>query len=163
MSARQTAESFWAKVAVRGPEDCWNWQRCVNSAGYGNVGWCGKNYVSHRVAAWLTGMVKSPSAPARKQASTHVLHKCDNRRCCNPKHFFLGSSTDNMLDAYQKGRKTQPRGMHHVNAKLTNDQAAEIRCRYAVAPGDQVGLAEEYGVSQRVISLITRGESYKCC
>ena len=163
MSARQTAESFWARVDAQGPDDCWNWQRSTNSTGYGNVWWCGKNYVAHRVAAWLVGMVESLSAPNDSHDPAHVLHKCDNRRCCNPKHFFLGSFTDNMLDAYQKGRKVQPRGMHHTNAKLTNEQAVAIRHRYANAPGDQVGLAREYGVSQRVISLITRGETYKCC
>lgn len=65
-----------------------------------------------------------------------------------------------MKDAYSKKRKVQPKGQAHSNAKLTNEQAAEIRQRYE-AGEFQVPLAKEYGVSQRVISLIVRGESYK--
>ncbi len=73
---------------------------------------------------------------------------------------MIGSYSDNQRDAYTKKRRTQPQGEAHTNAKLTNEQAAEIRRRYK-ASEYQVPLAKEYGVSQRVISLIVRGESYK--
>ena len=73
---------------------------------------------------------------------------------------MIGSYSDNQRDAYQKRRKLQPKGEAHTNAKLTNEQAAEIRQRYA-AGEFQVPLAKEYGVSQRAISLIVRGETYK--
>lgn len=161
MSRKQTAESFWARVNKGADDECWEWNGGTNSTGYGSVGWHGCVYTAHRVAAWLSGMVKSPSRPLHSRDKGHVLHKCDNRRCCNPNHFFLGSFTDNMRDAYSKKRKVQPRGQHHANAKLTNQQAEEIRQRYE-AGEYQVPLAQEYGVSQRVISLIVRGESYKC-
>jgi hypothetical protein len=161
MSAKQTPESFWARVDVRGDSECWEWQGCCNNTGYGTVGWHGSTYVAHRVAAWLEGMVVSPAAPKSGDDPGHVLHRCDNRKCCNFKeHFFLGTFSDNQLDAYAKGRKKQPRGEHHANAKLTYEQAAKIRERYA-AGELQVPLSIEYDVSQRVISLIVRGETYK--
>ena len=162
MSTKQTAESFWARANGnrRRRNGCWEWQGSTNSTGYGTVSWHGKLYTAHRVAAWLTGLVESPSAPATAKEPTHVLHKCDNRRCCNPLHFFLGTQTDNMVDAYQKRRKVQPRGQQHANAKLTDAQAAMIRKLYA-AGHTQVQLAEAYSVSQRAISLIVRKESYK--
>lgn len=158
MSARQTAETFWAKVS-RG-KGCWEWQGSKNNSGYGTVAWHGKVFTAHRVAAWLSGLVNTPSAPASTRDPTHVLHKCDNRLCCNPKHFFLGSYSDNQRDAYSKTRKQQPKGEHHANAKLTAQQAKEIRIRYA-AGEMQIPLARAYGVSQRAISLIVRGETYK--
>jgi hypothetical protein len=65
-----------------------------------------------------------------------------------------------MVDAYKKKRKQQPTGARHVNAKLTAAQATEIRKRYT-AGELQVPLAKEYGVSQRAISLVVRGETYK--
>lgn len=160
MSAKQTAETFWARVKPN-QDGCWEWQGACNSAGYGNVAWHGKIYTTHRIAAWLSGLVKSPSAPQHSTEPTHVLHKCDNRKCCNPDHFFLGTFTDNMKDAYNKKRKMQPKGEHHANAKLTNKQAEEIRKRYK-AGEFQIPLAKAFGVSQRAISLIIRGETYKC-
>ena len=132
----------------------------TNSTGYGTVGWHGQNFTTHRISAWLSGLVTSPSRPLHSREKGHVLHKCDNRRCCNPKHFFLGSFTDNMHDAYNKKRKVQPKGEAHTNAKLSNAQAEEIRRRYA-AGEYQAPLAKEFGVSQRAISLIVRGETYK--
>jgi hypothetical protein len=66
----------------------------------------------------------------------------------------------NQLDAYAKGRKTQPQSQH-VNAKLTATQVTEIRQLYDAGEMHQIPLARAYGVSQRVISLIVRRESYK--
>jgi hypothetical protein len=65
-----------------------------------------------------------------------------------------------MKDAYVKKRKQQPKGEKHTNAKLTNTQAKEIRKKYKNGEYQTV-LAKKFGVSQRVISLIVRGESYK--
>lgn len=160
MSKRQTAESFWSRVKKGKKAECWEWQGSCNNTGYGTVGWDGKTYTTHRISAWLEGLVTSPSAPDNAREETHVLHKCDNRKCCNPNHFFLGSYTDNQKDAYSKSRKTQPKGSAHANAKLSVRQVTQIRKRYANGEY-QVPLAKEYGVSQRVISLIVRGESYK--
>ena len=162
MAAKQTAESFWARVQGdrRQRNGCWEWQGSLNNTGYGTVAWHGKVYTAHRVAAWLTELVESPSAPLAKQDTTHVLHKCDNRKCCNPTHFFLGSYADNQRDAYAKTRRAQPRGQHHANAKLTNKQAAQVR-KLHEAGMTQVVLAKKFGVSQRTISLIVRRETYK--
>lgn len=160
MSKKQTAESFWGRVNKTVSAQCWEWQGSCNSTGYGTVAWDGKVYTAHRIAAWLSGLVCSPVAPNDSREATHVLHKCDNRKCCNPDHFFLGTYTDNMYDAYNKQRKTQPRGANHANAKLTAQQATEIRTRYKKGE-KQIPLASEFGVSQRAISLIVRGETYK--
>lgn len=162
MSAKQTKESFWAKVNGNRSQrnGCWEWQGACNSTGYGTVAWHGKVYTAHRIAAWLQGMVANPSAPKGKRAKAYVLHKCDNRKCCNPSHFFLGSYTDNQLDAYAKKRKDQPKGEKHTNSKLTNKEAKAVRDLYAKGITQKV-LAKKFGVSQVAISLVVRGETYK--
>lgn len=158
MSRRQTAESFWARVE-RKPSGCWEWTGCVNTGGYGNVVWDQKCYVTHRVAAWLSGLITNPSAPLSSKEPTHVLHKCDNRRCCNPEHFFLGSFSDNMFDAYQKGRKKPAKGHKHANSKLTKAQVLAIRRRYARGE-KQVPLAAEYGITQGAVSKLLLRKTY---
>jgi DNA-binding MarR family transcriptional regulator len=66
----------------------------------------------------------------------------------------------NQLDAYRKGRRTQPKS-RHANAKLTPEQVATIRETYDAGGVRQVDLAKQYGVSQRAISLVVRRETYR--
>lgn len=66
----------------------------------------------------------------------------------------------NLLDAYRKGRKVQPRS-GHTNANLTAEEVRAIREAYNGGGVRQVDLAAQYGVSQRTVSLIVRHETYK--
>lgn len=151
--------TFLEKFNRLSSQSCWEWGGACNSTGYGNLLFEGKYYTAHRVMAYLTGLVDSPAAPKNRKGGGFVLHACDNTKCCNPIHFTVGSYRKNQLDAYKRQRRTQPKGQGHVNAKLTNVQAELIRKRHK-AGELQVSLAKEYNVSQRVISLITRGETY---
>lgn len=104
---------FWSKVDVRGPDECWPWTKSLSS-GYGTLK-VGKNsYRSNRIAFFLSnGFIDDKLL---------VCHKCDNRKCCNPAHLFLGTYTDNMMDMVGKGRhnnvkKTHcPRGHEYTEA-----------------------------------------------
>ena len=165
MSAKNTPESFWARVQKKAPDECWEWQGACTSSGYGNLSWHGKHAQAHRVAFMLSAGGIAPQTKFRqegvaKRYRRFVLHRCDNRKCCNPRHLFLGSMSTNQKDAYDKGRKVQPRSKH-ANAKLAATQVQEIRRAYAAGEAVQVELAAAYGVSQRAISLIIRNETYK--
>ena len=48
-----------------------------------------------------------------------VCHICDNRKCINPQHLFLGTRTDNHKDMIRKGRNVSLRGEQHGYSKLT--------------------------------------------
>jgi hypothetical protein len=165
MAARNTPEDFWPKVSTGAPDECWEWQGAKTSGGYGCVSWHGFRVQAHRVAYFLAngGIALSTNfreAGVAKKYREFVLHRCDNRVCCNPSHLFLGSMRDNQLDAYSKKRKTQPRSQHS-NAKLTATDVVVIRQRYDAEESTQQQLAVEFGVSQRVISLVVRRETYK--
>ena len=45
-------------------------------------------------------------------SSLFVLHNCDNRKCINPEHLFLGTNEENMLDMKLKGRACQGTDSH---------------------------------------------------
>lgn len=164
MSQKNTPENFWGRVSRGSESDCWEWQGAKTSAGYGNLSWHGKHVQAHRVAYYLskggialqTGFREEGRA---KRYRRFVLHKCDSKACCNPSHLFLGSMRANLLDAYKKGLKTQPRS-GHANAKLTPAQVLEIRNVYDAGNTRQVDLAKQFGVSQRTISLVVRRETY---
>ena len=158
-------EQFWNKVARGGHDECWEWQGARTSSGYGNLLYCGEVCQAHRLAYMLANGGISPRTGFRKpgRAKTYrrfVLHKCDNRSCCNPAHLFLGSLRTNLLDAYRKGRKAQPKS-RHANAKLSPSQVTDIRRRYDAGGVSQDLLAAEFSVSQRAISLVVRRETNK--
>lgn len=92
---------FWVKVL---PVDsgCWEWQGNRNQTGYGlfTVGGRRSGMVAHRFS-YDRFVASIPDG-------LKVLHRCDNRRCVNPAHLFLGTQLDNMRDASQKGRIVSP-------------------------------------------------------
>jgi Zinc-binding loop region of homing endonuclease len=160
-----TPEKFWNRVNVGDAESCWCWMGAVTSSGYGNLSWHSQHIQAHRLAYFLSKgnislMTNFRVEGVAKTYKRFVLHRCDNRLCCNPKHLFLGSMRTNLLDAYQKGRKVQPKSTH-ANAKLSADLVVSIRNEYARGCVSQQKLAQTYGVSQRAISLIVRNETYK--
>jgi uncharacterized Zn-finger protein len=165
MSHKNTPDSFWSRVDVGADADCWEWQGALTSSGYGNLTYHGQHVQAHRLSYQLTHGQISLQTGFRlvgkaKRYKRFVLHTCDNRRCCNPTHLFLGSMRTNQLDAYSKGRKTQPRS-NHANAKLTPSEVRTIRSQYDCGGVRQIDLAIQYSISQRCVSLIVRRETYK--
>lgn len=137
---------FWSFVAVG--DGCWEWQGTIDAQGYGAFHIAGKVIKSHRLAYDITfGEIPRGAL---------VCHKCDNRKCVRPDHLFLGSVITNNMDKMTKGRHRALKGADHPRARLTVDQANEIKA----ADGSQRVLARRYGVSKSTIARIRRGESW---
>jgi hypothetical protein len=137
---------FWSKVLTGEDDVCWEWQACYTGIGYGQFGYKGKNILSHRFSYLLN---KGPI-----ENGLHVLHKCDNPKCVNPSHLFLGTAQDNMIDMNNKGRGNQPKGEKQHFAKLTEKQVIEIRQKYATNNYTHRQLGKEYNVSNVVVCNI---------
>lgn len=100
----QTFEArFWAKVAVAGPDECWEWTASKTQHGYGQIMVTAsprKITRAHR-AAWVLTCGPVPDGMV-------VCHRCDNPGCCNPAHLFVGTQLDNIADMVAKGRNVVP-------------------------------------------------------
>jgi hypothetical protein len=149
-------ERFWSKVNKDSGRywngtPCWEWTACIVGR-YG--GFCVERKIlrAHRVAYELC---VAPIPEGLK-----ALHHCDNPICVNPAHLFLGTTSDNALDAVQKGRQIPPKkrgmGIRNGRGKLTDEQVAEIRRRYRPRHNGKA-LAAEYGVGLQCVVDIAVG------
>jgi hypothetical protein len=127
---------------------CWNWTGVVSREGYGRTTIKGQwqSKTIHRLA-WENANGPIP-------AGLLVCHRCDNRRCCNPDHLFLGTSQDNSDDMRSKGRSAY--GERHPQARLTEALAAEI----LISSEPNRTLAKRYGVPEYLISNVRHGISW---
>lgn len=149
---KQILERFWSKVSFG--EDCWCWKAQVNSSGYGQFRPSRKD-IRERGAHRFMWMVCYGEIPRGK----FVCHKCDNTSCVNPAHFFLGDNRSNALDMMNKGRQVIRYGEEHICAKLTNDEALEIR-RLRNTGLTYYQLAQEFEISQREVVLIVQNKRF---
>lgn len=82
-----------------------------------------------------------------------VCHHCDNRKCVNPDHLFLGTHQDNTQDMIsKKGR---------FGAKLTADKVREIRQIYRSNNISIRQLGRDYGVSPTCIREVVYNISWR--
>lgn len=151
---RPLAERFNAKVARAEPDQCWLWTASQNGRGYGYIsqGGRGRHLLAHRVAYEFAN---GPIPPG-----LIVLHRCDVPACVNPRHLRLGTPTDNMQDAINKGRFKfrHPCGEANPHAKLTAEQVMAIRERKAAAAATIGRIGAEYGVSESTVKKICNGD-----
>lgn len=150
MGFQHTAESLRGRTTVNVVTGCWEWRGTKDKNGYGKVILGGKPKRTHRLMWQLTvGPIVN---------GLWVLHRCDNPRCCNPDHLFLGTHADNQADCKAKGRSRQ--GVNNGRAKLTPDLAAVIRQRHVPKRVTRKQLAIEFGVSESTVKKVLRGERW---
>lgn len=88
-----------------------------------------------------------------------VMHKCDNRLCINPEHLMLGTVAMNNKDKLAKGKNIGFALGNKVGAtKMTAEKANELR---AEVNASHKTLAEKYGISVGLVSMIINGKRWK--
>lgn len=129
---------------------CIEWNRCVDPNGYGQLTVFGKKVSAHRLIYTMHhGLIPG---------GYFVCHRCDNRRCWNIDHLFLGTHMDNVRDAMNKGRI--PRGEQKYNAVLTEVKvlsARELRAQGASLKS----LAAKFNVHVKTLGNAIRGDTWR--
>jgi hypothetical protein len=135
--------------------ECWEWTvTTMMESGYGRLRIDGVLTLAHR-AAYEEYVGPIP-------AGMHVLHRCDNPTCGNPKHLFLGDNDANVADKVKKNRQARDHGRSQAgalgnNAKLTDAEVLAIR----QDTRRQRDVAVSYGVARSTISRIKHRRMWK--
>ena len=86
-----------------------------------------------------------------------VCHKCDVRICVNPDHLFVGTRSENILDAVNKGRFIQKNGSENANSRLKESDVLLIR----ESTESNRSVAKRFGVSHTTIRAIKNREMWR--
>ena len=132
---------------------CWEWNGTIEHNGYGRTTYSGGIIKAHRLS-WMIHFGDIPNGIC-------VCHHCDNPKCCNPEHLFIGSHRDNLIDRNSKGRYAYPKGENHSGSKLTNAAVKTIRKDYVLR---KVGLdffAKLFSVDRTLIHLVLKRKIWK--
>ena len=148
-----------ARVLI--PESgCWEWSLKVRPNGYARVTYKQKSFYAHRLSYSAFNEVDL------SKDDRDICHRCDNRKCVNPNHLFIGTRADNMQDAKSKGRlstgeshSAKVRGSLSGSSKLSEEDVITIKELLANGVfGAEI--ARRYGVDKSTISCITTGKTW---
>ena len=145
------SDRFWNKVAIGKIEECWRYLEYIDKGGYGRFWYKSSSIRAHRVAWELA------NGPISN--GLDILHKCNNRSCCNPKHLYCGTHSDNMKDKSISGNVSSL-SLGLGKSKLHNYEILDIRIMKGVK--SQREIAKEFNVSQHTIGCILRNSGWLC-
>jgi hypothetical protein len=133
-------DTFLKRIKI--VNECWEWQGYKNNKGYGQFSINGKLSLAHRY---------SYSHYKGNCIDKFVCHSCDNPKCVNPDHLFLGNYLTNVLDCLQKGRKP---------TKLKEQDIPQIRSLIKTGlSGDKI--AKMFNVCETTIKAVRNGTTWK--
>ncbi len=97
---------FFSKINIT--KSCWIWTGISDiNPPYGRIKIKGKLVLVHRfMYEYIYGIIPN---------GLKVYHTCDNVKCVNPNHLFLGTQTDNMRDCAKKGRIVSNKPRHRLS------------------------------------------------
>jgi hypothetical protein len=130
---------------------CWLWTGGSSKYRYGGLKVNGRMMRINRVA-WELFKGKIP--PGK-----YVLHKCDNTKCVNPAHLWLGNQKENVLDMEAKGRARHPNGEDAGPSKLTAKKVMAIRKSYPEKSLSYLG--RKFHVAHQTISAIVKRKTWR--
>lgn len=143
-------ENFWSHVQKT--DTCWFWTGAKDHNGYGRL---------------ISRLLPKPQICAHRfsyemrygpiSKGLYVCHRCDNPACVNPDHLFLGTQTENMADAKQKGRTRH--GSNHWRSKLDEQKVKRI-FELRQTGMTHKAIANDLGVTPMAVGRVLRNQAW---
>lgn len=153
---KKAKKEFWSRVNKGRPNQCWDWIGTILNTGYGYFAYGRSRYKLTSSAHRFSMMVH---LDRKLKTVEQVLHKCDNRKCVNPKHLFLGNHQANMDDMVNKGRSCW--GERINTCKLNRRKVLRLIGLYHTGKYTERQLAKIFGVGRTTIWMIINEKSWK--
>lgn len=149
MQTKDPKQHLYANFKINKFTGCWNWTAGLFAvSGYGV-------FKNKKLARTATSASRASWIIHNGDPGTlWVLHKCDNRRCVNPDHLFLGTPVDNMQDCSQKGRINH--GEDRPQHKLTEADVRSMR-KLRQKGYSWRKLAKDFGVATNCVVSAVNG------
>jgi hypothetical protein len=145
-------ERFARQMKTAGPDECWPWAAGTDKDGYGIFRGVYDGVEYQRATRYSWALHNRQQVPK----GILVCHSCDNPRCVNPNHLFLGTTLENNMDKIAKGRDGGPKGSLNHHAVLTEAQALEV----LADPRPYAQIAADYGVTASTIGSVKAKSSW---
>lgn len=153
MFSDKDIERFWSKVDKKDDTTaCWEWKTGCFDTGYGMFSYKCKSIGAHKMSMmiYLNREIEN---------GKHILHSCDNRKCCNPHHLREGTHKENMEDRTERNKYNV--GEKHFNSKLSNEDVNKIREEYQLGNTSYNKLSKKYNISKATIYQIITNKQRK--
>jgi hypothetical protein len=150
---------FWSKVNRKSDNECWEWLGAKSKKdGYGILRVHNKGVKAHQLV-WKICFGEVLKSNTNSYHGTCVLHTCDNPGCCNPKHLYLGTHSDNMKDAVSRDRRRSYAGINNPASKLNAEQVKSIKQLTNLNIPSRA-VAKHFCVGQSTVLRIRNNETY---
>lgn len=113
------------------PSGCIHFTGCIcKTSGYGKIWLNGVTLNAHR-AVWI--LTKGPIPKG-----LFVCHACDNRKCINIDHLWLGTHRENVKDMIDKGRQVPRGGYKKTHCAHGHRLTPKNLSRVSTRPGHRI-------------------------